>query len=189
MSPNWFIACPVPSFEGFETLFQQVPQNLRPFQVEDLHITLAFFGNIAIVDALKAWEVAKQIKFPAFEVSFDAIKAFGPSSRPSAFSIVLDTGRIEAESLILNHRAALHEAAGVPADARPPKPHITIARPSRKATDADLHEMTTWATGLSLPKVHIEIQKLALYTWARDRHARQFEVVAATHLSEPVSSL
>ena len=85
-----------------------------------------------------------------------------------------------AEPLVALLRALtnpLLAAAGVPPERRAPLPHITLARPTRAATDAQRAAAIAWAGGIELGDVRVRLGELALYTWDEARRERMFRVV------------
>ena len=62
-------------------------------------------------------------------------------------------------------------------DPRPPKPHITLARPTRKISTTERIDAVRWAKQLDLGAPTITLDRLALYTWADSRTHRLFKIV------------
>ncbi len=98
--------------------------------IENLHLTLAFVGEVAIdrADALRAVGHAATAGVPAFDLSLDRVGAFrgtgiawaGASSVPA-----------ELAQLVGQLNAAL-TAQGFPTDPRPFQAHVTLARRCRR---------------------------------------------------------
>jgi 2'-5' RNA ligase len=75
-------------------------------------------------------------------------------------------------------RDVLTEAATGRREQRPVKPHVSIARPRGRATDADRAAGLAWASQIDLSGVAAQLDRIALYTWNESRHERLFEIVA-----------
>jgi 2'-5' RNA ligase len=75
-------------------------------------------------------------------------------------------------------RDALTEAASGRREKRKPKAHVTIARPMRRATEAQRDAGRSWAKSLDLRGVEATVDRVALYTWNENRRERLFRVVA-----------
>jgi RNA 2',3'-cyclic 3'-phosphodiesterase len=76
----------------------------------------------------------------------------------------------------------LLEAATGRREKRPPKPHVSIARPRGRATDAQREAGLTWAAELDLRQVSTTLDRVALYTWHEARHERLFRIVSERRL-------
>ena len=76
--------------------------------------------------------------------------------------------------------AAADRPASCPAQAPAPDPlpHVTLARIQRKASGAQREEALRWAAALDVAGAPLRVDRLALYTWAADRKARLFRLVA-----------
>ena len=60
---------------------------------------------------------------------------------------------------------------------RPPKAHVTLARPQRSATLSQREAALVWAKALRLRDVRVRLGAPALYTWAEDRSRALFRIV------------
>ncbi|MBE6598193.1 MAG: RNA 2',3'-cyclic phosphodiesterase [Ruminococcaceae bacterium] len=93
---------------------------------ENLHMTLAFIGEVR--DASGALRAVKSVRFEPFELKLKGSGRFG-----NLWWIGADSGK-KAEALAAEVRDALRRE-GVPFDAKPFKPHITVAREVETAAD------------------------------------------------------
>lgn len=183
MKPNWFVAYPVAPTGWFATLIQTAPDNMRRFPADDLHLTLAFFGGVDEADARRGWAQALRDPPEALRVRFGPVEPFGNPRKPSAFGLTLSQGR-EAACEVLKHRGdAILLAAGCKPARRPPRPHVTLARPPYKARQADRQAALRWSERAATPEVEVALDTLALYTWAHDRRQRLFRVVESRPLT------
>jgi len=183
--PNWFFAFPL---EGAFVLgLPELPRSFRLFHVEDVHLTLAFLGGCGEAGAeraLAALDGRLQGSAPAIiDVSLGGVVPMGGSRRTySALSALLDRGREEATACITAWRDVLTEAASGRREKRPAKPHVTIARPRGRATEAEREAGLAWASQLDLGSVHARLDRVALYTWSEVRRERLFRIVAERRL-------
>jgi 2'-5' RNA ligase len=177
MGANWFIGLPFPAGEWFAEVPAPPPQ-FRLFHGEDLHLTVAFLGQVTAEQAQAAWAYESAWPRGAIEVELARVVPMGRPGRYSALSAELSTGRAQVEQAIASVRHAMSDAAGVPRDHRGVRPHLTLARPSRRANDQDRARGLAWAHELALVVPPIRLDRIALYTWADDRTARLFRVVA-----------
>lgn len=184
--PNWFFAFPLDG--SFVLELPALPGNFRRFHPEDVHLTLAFLGGCGQTAAERALaaldERLKSEPQSAPTVSLGEVVPMGGSRRSySALSALLDRGRAEASASITSLRDLLTQAAAGRTEKRPPKPHVTIARPRSRASDADRAAGLAWATALQLQHVHAHLDRIALYTWSETRRERMFEIIAERGLS------
>ena len=184
MRPNWFIALPVSPMGWFETL-PAPPEATRLFAPADLHLTIAFLGDVDETKARASW-AALAWPLPAMIATLGGVGPLGPKHRYSALSAALDEGREAVERAIATARVACCAAAVVTVDPRPALAHVTIARPQRRASDAERAAALAWAAEITLPKVPLRLDAAALYTWAEDRKDALFRIVERASL--PIST-
>jgi len=176
LAPNWFVGIPVPASGWFERGVPEPPEGFRRFHPDDLHMTVAFLGSVSAAEAREGWQALSWFLGP-IEVSLGSVVPMGAPHRYSALSIEVGQGREAVEQAISAGRDAVCDAAGVRREKRPAKAHITIARPHRRATDAQREAGLRWAKRLDLSGVIVPLDAVALYTWAEDRKTRQFRIV------------
>jgi len=175
-APNWFIGLPVLPDSWFDGL-PEAPPSVRVFAQEDLHITVAFLGPVTGEAADRAFALAPRWPLGPLEVVLGQVEALGRARRPSAFGALLREPQAVAGA-IAAVRPGMLEAAGGRPDPRFPKPHVTLARPRRRASEAERARARRWAEAIHLGDPRIVLDRLALYTWSRDRAVRQFDRIA-----------
>lgn len=181
--PNFFFGFPLDG--SFLLGLPPLPPSFRRFHVEDVHMTLAFLGGCGEEAALRALaaldERLKSSPMPPMNVSLGEVVPMGGSRRAySALSALLEEGREEATACLTAHRNLLTETATGRKEKRPAKPHVTIARPRQRASDAQRAAGLEWATSVNLRGVSAELDRIALYTWSEDkgRRERLFRIMA-----------
>jgi 2'-5' RNA ligase len=183
--PNWFLAFPLDG--SFVLGLPELPQGLRRYQAEDVHMTLAFLGGCGEAGAMAALaalddQLARAPLAP-LDVSLGEVVGMGGARLGySALSALLSKGRAEATEVLATYRDALTEAASGRREKRAPKPHITVARPKGRAGDAAREAGLAWAGALDLAHVQQRLDRIALYTWSERRQERLFQIVAERHL-------
>ncbi len=182
MSPNWFVGFPVDSDSWYEKVITNSPDGIKCFNPIDLHITFAFFGAVGAENAQRAWFKAIEAGLQRATITLGAVAPFGDPEKPSAYAFTLNSGREEVVSYMERHRKGILDIV----DRAPkyaPRPHLTIARPPRKASDALRAEGLAWIETIVAPEERLVLDKLALYTWADDRKKQQFKIVEAVDLA------
>jgi 2'-5' RNA ligase len=176
---NWFAAIPVTlPVDALAEMQRQAPAGLRWFAPEDLHLTVAFFGRFheermpAVIEAAAA--------IPRFQIiaTIGHLRPLPSARRFSALSFDLEQGGAEAVEVMQRHHGSLMTKAGVPQDTRPSLPHITVARPSRSASQTERRAILKWAEAVPPPTVAVTLTEIAIYGWAEDRSLRQFRRLA-----------
>lgn len=179
--PNWFFAFPLPG--PFVLDLPPLPRFLRRFHPDDVHLTLSFLGGCGEEAALRGLAaLAEQLRATPvlpIGISLGEVVPMGGSRKSySALSALLDEGRAEATACVTSLRDIVSTAALGKCETRPAKPHVSIARPRSRATEADREAGLCWAAALDLRAVRANLDRVALYTWAEMRNERLFRVVA-----------
>jgi 2'-5' RNA ligase len=184
MRPNWFCGFPIDG--SFVLELPQLPPSFRLFHPEDVHMTLAFLGGVGEDAALRALAALtarlEESPLAPVDISLGEVVPMGSARAYSALSALVDQGREEATSYLAALRDLLTETASGRREAREPKPHVTIARPRRRVTEASRAAGLEWARALDLRSVHRTLDRVALYTWGEKRHERLFRIVAEQRL-------
>lgn len=172
---NWFIGLVVDPAPWYDEL-SSVPPGLRAFHGDDLHLTIAFLGHVTEEQARAAWGA---LAWPLGPVQAELAKMvpMGSARRYSALSFLLGRGRVEIEAAMGPSRQRACVAAQVEPDARSPKAHLTVARPSRSASNDQRRAGLAWAESVNLKGTPILLDRVALYTWSDDRKERLFRRV------------
>ncbi|MBW2524862.1 MAG: 2'-5' RNA ligase family protein [Deltaproteobacteria bacterium] len=194
MTPNWFIGLPVEAGTWFPRLIRGAPESVRVFHPDDIHITVAFLGSCGPEAARRAWsavteELHRGVRPVApLQATLGGVEPMGNPKRPSALSVVLSEGARPVAELMEALRHGAWAAADARPDRRPALPHITIARPKRKASGSERQDALRWAAELPAVGVGISLDRVALLTWAEDRRLRQFRAVEQSALAPPAPS-
>jgi len=176
VSPNWFVAFPVDLGPYLSRLVP--PRHVRLFASSDTHLTVAFLGAVSEDLARRAFAESPAPALPPTDLRFEGVALLGPRKKPSAVSLIAGgEGATAVAACMARLRDPLLAAAGAPPDARPPLPHVTVARVQRKAAAEERRAARAWAEALPLPRADARVSELALYTWSEDRAARLFRIV------------
>jgi 2'-5' RNA ligase len=127
--------------------------------------------------------VARNLKGGPFEFELGSIEPFGGNKhKPSAYAVVPKNNVHELKDFMAIHRNEVARAAHARPDSRTPRPHITVARPRRRATYEQRNILHHWALRQKTEDVVLPLEKLALYTWSDERDERLFKIVETTFL-------
>jgi 2'-5' RNA ligase len=180
MRPNWFIAFPVVT--NLVDDVPPVPANFRRFAAEDVHLTISFLGACGEQQAQIAWTAVReqlaQSSVPRLTIQLGPVVPMGSSKSYTALSALLAEGWAEVSQAMKRLRNVAADAAGLRRDERPPKPHVTIARPRRRASAEQRREGLAWAARVDVSHIIVSLDSIALYTWAEPRNHRLFQIVA-----------
>jgi 2'-5' RNA ligase len=183
LRPNWFLAFPVDG--SFVRELPPLPPSFRLFHPSDVHLTLSFLGGCGEAAALRGLAAleAELARAPArgIDVSLGEVVPMGPKRQYSALSALLDRGRDETSQCIARLRDVVSEAALGRREKRDPKPHITVARPQRRATESARSAGLAWAAGLNLRTVVAHLNRIAVYTWSEGSRREQLFRIVAEH--------
>jgi RNA 2',3'-cyclic 3'-phosphodiesterase len=105
-------------------------ENLRLVKNSNLHITLAFLGEVSEQDQLKLIEKAKSIKSNSFSLTLDSI---GRWKKPGILWIGPKKIPEPLKDLVKQLQTVIKQQ-GLDIDDRPYKPHVTIARKAKQFT-------------------------------------------------------
>jgi 2'-5' RNA ligase len=138
--PRAFVALPLPGahralLEGYLAACAEAAPSFRWVPAESLHLTLRFLGAVddQVLDRVSA-ELAR-IERPAYEASLGELGLFGGRRRTSVVCLDLAAGREPTAVLAADCERAC-QAAGLAADGRPYRPHVTLARARARAGDS-----------------------------------------------------
>lgn len=178
--PNWFLGFPLDG--AFVLELPPLPPQFRRFHPEDVHCTLAFLGPCGEDGARHAFgeleRLLEQTPLPACELSLGEVVPMGGSrQRYTALSALLERGRAEISAAIARLRDPLLAVISRGPDTRPPKPHVSVARPRARVSEAQREAGLAWAEQLELREIAQRVDRIALYSWHEARHERLFRIV------------
>lgn len=188
MKPNWFIGLVVHADGWFPERLGEVPPEHRLFSSEDLHLTVAFLGACGEKGARAAWANAADWPLPATRITLGSVVPMGSPRRYSALSALVDANREPTEDAIGAVRDAMCRSAGARHESRPPKVHLTLARPKRRASTEARTCALRWAAAVDLTGVELLLDRLSLYTWSEDRTWGLFRRVKTLGLARPIEA-
>jgi RNA 2',3'-cyclic 3'-phosphodiesterase len=106
---------------------QALGGDLKPVEVENIHLTLKFLGNVSIPRLTDVKSSLKQLAFPSFSAGIKGAGAFPNLNRMNVIWVGVDEGWSQVEQ-IYEQVEKLLSSVGFRRENRPFSPHITIAR-------------------------------------------------------------
>ncbi|HEV2118895.1 MAG TPA: RNA 2',3'-cyclic phosphodiesterase [Candidatus Bathyarchaeia archaeon] len=106
---------------------QALGGDLKPVEVENIHLTLKFLGNVSTPRLADAKSSLKQLAFPSFSAEIKGAGVFPSLSRMNVIWVGVDEGWSQVEQ-IYEQVERLLSSLGFRRENRPFSPHITIAR-------------------------------------------------------------
>lgn len=135
--PSWrlFFALPPPlalvqAAEAYQTeLLSILPGRARPVPGQNLHLTLHFCGEQPQERLAEFGEILAQLKRPPFELGLQELKTFPRFTQARVLAWQVHPCQ-ELKDLYLELQQALAQR-GLPTEARPFRPHLTLFRWSK----------------------------------------------------------
>lgn len=127
--PRYFLALPLPASAASPLLRLLPPPaaGIRPTKPEDFHLTLHFLGERSEAEAARLEEALRRVNFTRFAFDLQGVGTFDVDGRPA----VLWAGVAPSAALTELHAGlgtALGETLDFRPEARPYRPHVTLAR-------------------------------------------------------------
>ncbi|MEX2575263.1 MAG: hypothetical protein WD382_01280 [Halofilum sp. (in: g-proteobacteria)] len=173
---NWFIALPVDAGALPAGTLSGLPAGLQCLHPEDLHVTVAFLGALGEPRALSVWQEIAGLETDAFTVHSGARAALGNPRRPSAYGLDLMGGKTFV-AWLGHWRDRLHDAAGLERETRALRPHVTLARPPRRAGKVNRQCADAWLHQDPPESVALRLDRIALYSAAGRASKRRYREV------------
>lgn len=181
MRPNWFVGWTIDA-PGVMDRLACPPERVRLFVPSDLHITLAFFGSVDAERARAAFSLVNPADFRAISVVPTSLSLMGHPKRGTALAADIGQGRATLIDGMSRYRDALLNKAGTALPQVDHRPHVTVARIGRRARDPQRSAALTWARAVDLDGLVFHVDRIGLYTWAKDRRNRLFQLDRAMPL-------
>jgi RNA 2',3'-cyclic 3'-phosphodiesterase len=137
----------------------QTGADLKTVELQNIHITLRFLGEISPAIVEKVFGAMQAVKFKPFDVQLCGLGVFPSLSYPRVVWAGITVG---AETLkdIFTQLEPQIRALGFEADKNGFSPHITIARVRSPKNKQQLAEYVTKKTHDDFGKIHLDCLKL-----------------------------
>ena len=154
-------------------------ESLRLVRPELLHVTVRFLGEVADerVESLTA-ELAATVPPVDVELGLTQTGTFGPASRTGAVWLGVG-GDVEGLRALARRVEAGLVAAGVPAEERELRPHLTIARVRQRVAAGERRAIAEAVRALAPPAARpVRVQALAFVRSRLGSGEPRYEVLA-----------
>jgi len=170
--------------QHIECLREQVPDAAASWsRVENIHLTLKFFGNVGVDRIPKISTVASRTveQFPKFEIEVGNTGVFPRPSRPQVLWIGVNdpSGKLSGLQQKLEAECA---AAGFEKEDRTYRPHLTIARLRKLAAArrlADTH------LKMDFPTLTVAINELIVFRSELSSKGSRYTALSQYYLPNP----
>ena len=182
MSPNWFVAVPIAPESWFGDDWDPPIKGLWRVHPRDLHMTVAFLGAAEECQAREAFALHNKWTHGPIDAQAGPIIPLGDPHRYSALVLTLSKGSENAKALMSCLGPAMREQAGIPAESRPPLPHVTVVRAKRRTGKQERADGLRWSKTLTLPSLTFPLHELALYRGRATEDGPRYEIVERVSL-------
>ena len=172
-----------PPLQSLQRELRNTAADVKWVRPEGIHLTFKFLGDTVAerVPAVREGVAAAASGIAPFFLHTGAAGLFGPPSRPRVLWIGLDGERGAAERLASRIEDAMG-GLGYPREARPFRPHLTLARfregGGSTIADADLESLTRAFEGIAF-----EVEELILFRSHLERGGAHYVPLASARLS------
>ena len=156
------------------------PTHLRLLRPDQFHVTLVFIGEVdserarAITEAMKT-----PLACPPFRIAFGGAGFFPERGAPRVLWLGLHTGR--GDTVALQHQVAQRLASvGVPLEARPFDPHVTLGR-WKESRSADRKGVSPGRAGIA----GAEVRDVTLFESRMSSKGSTYTAIAQSPLTVP----
>jgi 2'-5' RNA ligase len=179
-----FIALPLPPqiAAAAAALLPDLP-GLRPVRPELLHVTLAFLGRVLddrLPDVVAACEEAAAAQ-PSYAITLDRGGRFPEGGTPRVVWLGMGEGATESASLAASLRTAL-TARELPFDAKPFRPHLTLARVKDDVDRPAARAIAAAAERLRVPTLRFAAEVVIPFESLLSPKAPRYRPLAAVRL-------
>lgn len=146
------ISPPDETRDALERLQQGLPEQGRaPW--ENMHLTLAFFGEVGRPAAEDLAAALSKVRFEPFEAKVAGVDIFGGDRPRLIYAAVAPTPPLAALQKSVSDAA---RAAGITLEARRYVPHVTLARLQGRRADERLSRWLSGAAAFAAPPFRVE---------------------------------
>ena len=138
--------------DAVERIRQDIPQGIQWANPDGMHLTLKFLGNIPSASVEPLLECLKPVASEAkpFPLQLDGLGMFPNRRKPRVLWAGVG-GDLDALARLQQASEGAITALGYPPEQRPFRPHVTLGRPRRSVSDAQLARIGAVVSALAPP--------------------------------------
>ena len=138
--------------DAVDRIRRDIPQGIQWANPDGMHLTLKFLGNIPSADVEHLLDCVQPVASSAtpFPLHLAGLGMFPNPRKPRVLWAGVD-GDLEALSRLQQATEDAITALGYPPEQRPFRPHITLGRPRRSVSDAQLSRVGAVVSALDQP--------------------------------------
>ena len=138
--------------DAVERIRVEIPDGVQWARPDGMHLTLKFLGNISSANVPPLLECVRELAGAnrGFGLKLTGLGMFPNRRKPRVLWAGVG-GELDALSSLQQAAEDAINALGYPPEQRPFRPHITLGRPRRSVSDAQLARIGAVASGLAPP--------------------------------------
>jgi len=189
MTEVWRVFCAVKLPDAVRTRLEDHVRRLRKevpdaaaswSRVENIHLTLKFFGNVEVKQIARNSEAAERVvkQFSTFQISVGETGVFPRPSRPQVLWIGVNdpSGQLAALQEKFEEECA---AEGFAKEDRAYRPHLTIARLRRPE---GAHHLAETHLQMKFEPINIDLKELVVFRSELSPKGSKYSVISAADL-------
>ncbi len=180
--PSWFIGLKVSESDDLLAVTAGAPPGISKTHPEDLHLTLAFLGEVDEAAAGRAFAIASARVPAVINAATGSSILLGPQACPWAICASITDGAEAVTDLVSALADNCRLAVGLQPEERAPLPHCTLASIDRGVGDELRAELLDWGAGLQTSGHSIVLDVLGLYRTADPTASTQYRCVEFVRL-------
>ncbi len=137
----------------------QTGADLKAVELQNIHITLRFLGDISPAMVERVYEAMQQVKFKPFTIKLNGLGVFPSLNYPRVVWAGITSGAEELKN-IFNQLEPQIRALGFAADKNGFSPHLTIARVRSAKNKQQLAEYIAKKAHEDFGSIHLDCLKL-----------------------------
>lgn len=175
-----FLALPLadPAIDALLRVQSLLP-NGRPVPEDNLHLTLAYLGEVPADVLEPLHDMLQAARLPAPEIAFEGLGTFAEMEQGLTFAAVTPSARLTALQAKV---AQLARQAGAALPRRRFRPHVTLTRANRQPKGPARDRLAA-AMGIPLEVPGFTAREMCLYESHLSEHGARHEVLASYPLA------
>ena len=140
--------------DAVERIRREVPEGVQWARPDGMHLTLKFLGNIPSASVPPLLECVRELASvnQGFGLKLTRLGMFPNQRKPRVLWAGVG-GELDALSSLQQAAEDAINALGYPPEQRPFRPHITLGRPRRSVSDAQLARIGEVMSGIAPPRL------------------------------------